>query len=611
MQSVRNISTKFAAGLFGLLMLLFVISMSGIFDGGGPTLFSSTAAGSINGRSIDARSYEAAVQRTIDAQQQRSPGRLGLEEVQPIRNQVWDQLVSDAVLESQYGKYGITVSDDEVVSAMRNEPLPEIARSPEFQTDSQFDLAKYQRWLASPVAAPFVDVLAAQYRDEIRRSKLLSAVTADVYLSDAALWQAYRDQNEQVTISLTPILPRNAVPDSAVTVTPAEVAEYYRQHKDEFKRSNTAFLSYMQVPRLPDASDSAAALARVRQVRAEIVGGAPFAEVAQRESHDSVSGSKGGDLGEWTRGAMDAAFDKAAFSIPLNTLSEPVLSAFGYHLLEVSSRKGDKVKGRHILIPVEIVGDHRDKLDAVADSLDRVADHTSAAQEFDRVAKSLGVTVQSAGAVQEGARVMAGNLAIPDAGVWAFESKKGDVGPVIETDYAYFLFRLDSTAAAGTPPLEDIRGAVELAVRDEKKLVKARDIAKAFVARIDAGEKMADAAKAMNFPNREFGPFPRVNPPLQNAEVVGAAFALKPGEHTGAIETKDGIYVLQGVARTPADSAAFVAKLEEYRRDAIRAARQNRVRNYLLALREAAKIKDNRQKLYEQSRNQPALPQQS
>lgn len=609
MQSVRSISTKIAAGLFGLLMLLFVISLSGIFDTGGTSLFSTTAAGSINGQTIDARAYETAVQRTIDAQQQRTPGRLGLEDVQQIRNQVWDQIVSDVVLESQYGKYGITVSDDEVVSAMRNEPLPEIVRSPEFQTDSQFDLAKYQRWLASPVAAPFVDALAAQYRDEIRRAKLLSAVTADVYLSDAALWQTYRDQKEQVTISLTPILPRNAVPDSAVSVTPAEVAEYYRQHKDEFKRSNTAYTSYIQVPRIPDASDSAAALARARQVRAEIIAGAPFADVAQRESADSVSGSKGGDLGEWSKGAMDEAFDKAAFSLPLNTVSEPVLSAFGYHLIEVKSRKGDKASGRHILIPVEIVGEHRDKLDAIADSLDRVADHPEAGQEFDRLAKSLGLTVQSGGAVQEGSRIMAGNVAVPDAGVWAFEAKKGDVGPVIETEYAYFLFRLDSTATAGTPPLEDIRGAVELAVRDEKKLVKARELAKAFVARLDAGEKMADAAKAMSFPNREFGPFPRVNPPLQSPEVVGAAFSLKPGEHSQPIETKEGIYVLQGVAHIPADSAAFNEKLEELRRDAIRIARQNRVRNYLMALREAAKIKDNRQKLYEQSRTQAALPQ--
>ena len=89
---------------------------------------------------------------------------------------------------------------------------------------------------------------------------------------------------------------------------------------------------------------------------AEIAGGAPFAEVAQRESSDSVSAKNGGDLGEWKKGDMDAAFDAAAFSLPLNALSQPVLSQFGYHIIQVSSRSGDKVKGRHVLIPVEIAG---------------------------------------------------------------------------------------------------------------------------------------------------------------------------------------------------------------------------------------------------------------
>ncbi len=55
-------------------------------------------------------------------------------------------------------------------------------------------------------------------------------ITADVYLSDAALWERYRDQNEQVSISLTAILPRNAVPDSAVTVSDAEAQAYFKAH---------------------------------------------------------------------------------------------------------------------------------------------------------------------------------------------------------------------------------------------------------------------------------------------------------------------------------------------------------------------------------------------
>ena len=94
--------------------------------------------------------------------------------------------------------------------------------------------------------------------------------------------------------------------------------------------------------------------------------------MARRESADSASAAKGGDLGEWTKGSMDPAFDSAAFALPLETVSQPVLSQFGYHLIEITSRTGNKAKGRHILLPIEIAGEHRDRLDAQADSLERL-----------------------------------------------------------------------------------------------------------------------------------------------------------------------------------------------------------------------------------------------
>lgn len=595
MQAFRN-SAKVAGAVFALLMLVFVLTS---VDWSG--LGTSTTVGKINGQSIDARTYQTFVQQTIQNRQRDLPASLTLEEQNQIEDQVWEQLIENQVLETEYDRRGITVTTEEIVQAIRNSPPAEFQNVPEFQTDSQFDITKYQRWLTSSVGAEYLPALEAQYRDQLRRSKLLRVVAADVYLSDAALWEQYRDENEKVKIALTAIVPRNVVADSAVELTDEEVAAYYRSHQDEFKREETAWLSFVALPRLTDASDTAAALARADSARAAILGGEPFADVARRESADSVSAANGGDLGEWTRGSMDPAFDSAAFSIPLKKVSEPVRSQFGFHLIEITSRKGDKAKGRHILVPIEVTGEHRDRLDAQADSLERLGAERDDPAALDTVSRALSVPIGKAGPMQKGTRLQIGNLVVPDAGVWAFQGvEEGATSPVIETSLAYYVFRLDSLRPAGVPPLAEIRPAVEHTLRQEKKKQMAKPIGEDYLKRLASGESMAEAAKAMGLAHREFGPFTRVNPPITDPVVVGTAFGLEEGQLSGLLETSDGLYVLKVLEHTPADSAQFAKQRDEYRTKMINLARQDRIRGYMGALRESAEIVDNRARLQQQ-----------
>ena len=451
------------------------------------------------------------------------------------------------------------------------------------------------------MAQQYLPSLEAQYREQLERSKLLRVVTADVFLSDPQLWEQYRDEHEMAKIGLTAIIPRNIVADSAVHLSDAEINAYYKAHLDEFSRPASAYLSFVPLPRLTTSGDTAAAKARVDSVRAEIAGGAPFADVARRESTDSVSASHGGDLGEWTKGSMDAAFDSAAFAMPLNTLSQPVLSQFGYHLIEITSRKGTKAKGRHILIPIEIAGAHRDRLDAQADSLEKLGADKADPAALDTVARALKLPIGKVGPVQEGTKVQVGNLVVPDAGLWAFETKPGHTSQVIETSIADYIFRLDSLQPAGVPPLGQIRQLVAFQARGEKKIDLGRKVAKEYQTRLEAGGSMGAVADSMKLPYKEFGPFSRVNPPLTDPVVVGTAFGLDVNQRSGMLDTKDGIYFMKVLEHTKADSAAFVKDLESYRARMIGTARQDRVRNYLEALRQAAKVVDDRKKVLQQA----------
>ena len=607
-----NFFRKLAGPMVALVSITFLAWM--VFDLSGLTgngeFARSRNAGSVNDQSLDARDYELMVQRAAQQQQEQNPGVLGADDYARLRDQVWNEWIDQAVLASEYHRRGLSVSDEELADAIRTTPVPEIEQSENFQTDGRFDMGKYQRWLTSASAVQVLPALEERYRAEMLRAKLLRVISADIFTSDAELWQRYRDEYEKVKIDVTAIIPRNAVPDSAVSVSAEEVERYYRDHGDQFKRPETAYLSYVMVPRGLDAADSAAALARVRAVRAEIVGGAKFEDVARRESQDAVSAARGGDLGEWTKGQMVAQFDSMAFKLPVGRVSEPFLSPFGYHILEVISRTGDRVRARHVLVDIELSGTHRDQVDALADSLERLAADRVDPAALDTAARALGLRVNRALPVQKGTSVQAGAIVVPNIGTWVFQrATPGAIGPVEETVDALYLFRIDSLTPEGIPPLAAIRDAVEHEARQSKKWERARLIGVALEKRLDEGASLDMAARALGLPHQIVGPFTRVNPPFPNPTFIGTAFSLQAGQRSHVIDTPEGLYLLESVEHAPADSQAFLSQRDEQRARAIRLMRQDRVRSYLQALHDNAKIVDHREDILRQSEAAQAAAQ--
>ncbi|MBI2537658.1 MAG: SurA N-terminal domain-containing protein [Gemmatimonadetes bacterium] len=594
-----------AKWIMGVLVVAFVGWM--VFDvgmgiTGGGSYRPGDAIAKVNGKGIDLQTFNDALRNAQERQRlQSGSAPLTREGQQALEDAVLENLVQEILLREEFSRRGITVSDEEIVAAAQNSPPPEIISTPEFQTEGQFDLAKYQRFIASRSDPSFLLALEARYREEIPRAKLFDQLVADVYLSDAKLWQAYRDQHDSATIRLLALYPDAAVPDSAVLVTQRELELYYNDHREEFNRRAVAYLSYVAVPRVPNAADTAAARARAVALRREILQGADFAEVAQRESADSVSGAKGGDLGEVTKPTFVSEFEQAALALRPGQLSEPVLSPFGYHVIKLESKSGDRYHARHILVPIELVGAHLDEVDARIDSLDRRAAEQVDGAELDSAAAGIGARVEVAAPVREGERVQAGPEAVPDAGLWAFEARPGETSPVIETERASYVFRLDSLIPGGTAPLDQIRDVVHRLVVLQKKREATRQLAEQLARDLSTRRTTLEAAaKRYDAPLTTIGPFTRINPvPALQEEpvVVGAAFGVPLDGVSQPIMGQRAVYLVQPIARRLADSTAFVRQLPEQREQALQAARQARVRLVLSSLREQAKVDDRRRAL--------------
>lgn len=592
-----------AKWIMGFLAVAFVGWM--VFDVGmGITGVGSyrlgDAVAKVNGRAIELDAYFNAIREAQERQRQRlGTAPLTREDQTALENAVLESLIQQVLLEEEFRRRGIRVTDDEILGAAQTSPPPEIMQAEPFQTDGQFDLAKYQRYLASRQDPGFLQALEARYRDEIPRAKLFEQLVADVYLSDAKLWQAYRDQHDSVLAQLLALAP-SLIPDTAVQVTEAEIKAHYDRNRDAFERPSVAYLSYVAISRLPNPADTAAALERARRIRGEIAAGADFAEVARRESSDSVSAAKGGDLGEVSRGTFVNEFERAALALRPGQVSQPVLSPIGYHIIRLESRRGDSFHARHILIPIELAGDHLDRVDAQVDSLDRYAAEQTDPTALDSTAAMVGLPVQVAPPLPQGQRLVIPPQTVPDAGIWAFEARPGETSPVIEADHAFYVFRLDSVIRGGVPSLAEIREQVRGTVVETKKREALRQLADGLAKDLAAGEPLDRVAERVGAPLRLVGPFTRANPApelLDEPAVVGAGFGLEAGEIGGPISGRQGRYFVRTVAKHLADSAAFVAQLPTQRAQALQVARQARVRLVLNSLRESARVVDRRRDL--------------
>ncbi|WP_223553809.1 MULTISPECIES: peptidylprolyl isomerase [Lysinibacillus] len=83
------------------------------------------------------------------------------------------------------------------------------------------------------------------------------------------------------------------------------------------------------------------------EVIAKIKGGAAFADVAKEYSTDTGSAQKGGELGWFSVGTMVDEFNDAAYALELNTLSKPVKTSFGYHVIEITDKRDVKGVGSY------------------------------------------------------------------------------------------------------------------------------------------------------------------------------------------------------------------------------------------------------------------------
>ena len=160
---------------------------------------------------------------------------------------------------------------------------------------------------------------------------------------------------------------------SKVTVTPSEVRQFFKQLPSKEVPEIGSQLEYAQITMLPAITEKQdlEVKAKLREFKKRIENGDNFATLAIMYSEDPGSARNGGEMDYVGRAMLDATFATEAFNLKPNQISKVVKSEFGYHIIQLIDRKGEKIKCRHILLRPKI---DPKELEIAKNRIDSVAD---------------------------------------------------------------------------------------------------------------------------------------------------------------------------------------------------------------------------------------------
>jgi parvulin-like peptidyl-prolyl isomerase len=523
------------------------------------------------------------------------------EETRQVERLAWDQLIQDVLIEQEIDRLGIEVTDAEVQQAFRLSPPPDLMRYPAFMTDGVFDYAKYQQFFSDPsVDEQILLQIESYYRQTLPRARLGQMLQQGGAISDAELWQEFRDRNEAATVTFATV---PASQDPPVDVPESEMRAYYRDHVEDYERPATATIGIVSFPTTPGARDTTYARALADSIRVSVMDGAlTFEEAAAQSSADASTREAGGQLGRFGPGELLPAFEEAVDGLPAGDVTEPVLSPQGFHLLRVTDRSGDTVAVSHILLPIELSPDGEYETFDLMDEFEGAA----LIHGLAKAADSLGVPIAADVTVTEGFDFVPGAGALGVAVDWSLDplSPLDEVSEFFQNASGYHMIEVSGRVPGGTFSFDEVRDQVRETLARERRREAGLQAARNRWTDLETGLNLEDAAARFDWTIGTAGPFTRRQFAAglgRNTEAVGAAFATPLGEIAGPLDAGDAVVFLRVDDRTQASPELFVAVREQLRSQMQLQAAQTNVTRWIEGLRETATIVDRRDRLNRQA----------
>jgi parvulin-like peptidyl-prolyl isomerase len=658
-----------------------------------------TELGYVNSEPITYAEFENQVQFNVEQQKQQTGEDPDETVIQMIRDQVWDQMVTQKLAKQQIEEMGIRVTDQEILNWVYNSPqtLPDVIRRNFVDSTGQFDMAAYQQALT--MTTPEVQQFWSQVEDYLKQTllsqKLQSVITGVVRVSEGDVLQKYTDENIYADFNYV-FLDAAGINDADIQITDDDLRAYYEKNKEDLRTDEQVKLKYIlfsdsptmedtvltekqlkaftkdlmrmndsdliklvnsnsevkwsdnfvkpneisaqvagflftaakdsisgvirasdgfHLVRLLDSkegenvytnashilinfgTDSNAAMIKAEQIYKRAASGEDFSKLANEFSEDPGSKVNGGNLGWFTKGAMVKEFEQAVLDAAIGSITNPVRTQFGYHIIKVLDRKKREFKFADIKKSVKTSPKTKDAVKKRAEDFTYISKKAN----FEEEAKKLNLQVLDIPQLTR-------TSFIPGAGEnkkivrFAFSESKGTVSDPFKIQSGYAVYVIIDKFPAGYMKFEDIKeGMLRPKVALEKKLdllkLKADEL-KGKVAENNLSSlteydprvkiQSADSVSVAK-PNPLIGSDPEFNNPV---------FKLQNGQVSEPLRTNRGYFIVQMKNISPFDPEKYKAAADGIRTALIAEKKQTILQDWISQLKETANIVDNRDRFY-------------
>ena len=237
-----------------------------------------------------------------------------------------------------------------------------------------------------------------------------------------------------------------------IEITRLEVEDFFKTYKDSipsFPKRHKVRHILIQIT--PSEESMKKTELKALNILEEINKGLSFEEAAKKYSEDFASKDNGGYLGFVPRGTFVKEFEKVAFTLSINTISKPIKTQFGFHIIEVLERSGEKVGVRHILLQTEVVDEDKTKTYKIISDLSK---KISTKNNFVSIAKEY--------SKDETTKDNGGLLGWINTDTYQVEELSSVIKNIPEntcstpilTDFGYHLLWIDEIEEGGLPTIE-------------------------------------------------------------------------------------------------------------------------------------------------------------